>query len=35
MFCGLLLGKSPLVSTPFADLTVGEILEAVLNGIPD
>jgi len=35
MFCGLLRGESPLVSTSFADLAVGEILEGVLNGIPD
>jgi hypothetical protein len=29
MFCGLLLGESPLVSTPFTDLTVRKILESV------
>jgi hypothetical protein len=29
MLCGALLGKSPLVSTPFAHLTADESLEAV------
>ena len=29
MFCRTLLGKSPLVSTSFANLTIDESLEAV------
>jgi len=33
VLCGTLLGKSPLVSTSFANLTIDQGLEAVLNPI--